>query len=164
MCRSVALPHAFAIRWFPRAVFLSDQCTNLQVFLKDNASLLKDCDVTMEIPVDTAIAFALTELEIRHNGHFGESDKDRGVFISARILWFMRRAPPSAELCLMSDTKGGFEVDGPPQTKPVGVAGPPANNPLRQGKGLLAFPVFARRDQIVILSYRIFWVIGRSGV
>lgn len=150
MCGSVALPHTFAVSLFPRAIFLSDQCTNLQVFLKDNASLRKDCDVTMEIPVDTALAFALTELEIRHDGHFGESDKDRSVFISARTL--CSSAPPSAELCLMSDTKGGFEVDGPPQTKAVGVAGPPANNPLRQGKGLFAFAVFARGDQILILS------------
>lgn len=27
----------------------------------------------MEIPVHTTIAFALTELEIRQDGHFGES-------------------------------------------------------------------------------------------
>lgn len=45
--------------------------TNLQVLLKDNASLKKDCNVTMEIPVQTTIAYALTELEIKESGCFG---------------------------------------------------------------------------------------------
>lgn len=36
----------------------------------------------------------------------------------------------------MSDTKGGFEVDGLHQTKAVGVTGAPANDQLRQGRGL----------------------------
>ncbi|KAM6995690.1 gasdermin-E-like [Tautogolabrus adspersus] len=58
-----------------------------KVSLKENGSLSKDSNVTMEIPIHTTIAYALIELEIRHDGHF--------------------------ELCLMSDTKGGFEVDGP---------------------------------------------------
>ncbi|KAM9310672.1 gasdermin-E-like isoform 2-T5 [Pholidichthys leucotaenia] len=57
-----------------------------KVTLKDNASLSKDSDVTMEIPTHTTIAYGLIELEIKQDGRF--------------------------ELCLMSDTKGGFEVDG----------------------------------------------------
>lgn len=47
--------------------------TNLQVLLKENGSLSKDSNVTMEIPVHTTIAYALIELEIKHNGHFGEN-------------------------------------------------------------------------------------------
>lgn len=45
---------------------------NPQISLKDNASLRKDSDVTMEIPVHTTIAFALTELEIERDGRYGE--------------------------------------------------------------------------------------------
>ncbi|CAN9514302.1 unnamed protein product [Ophioblennius macclurei] len=55
--------------------------------LKENGSLSKNSNVSMEIPTHTAIAYGLIELEIRHDGRF--------------------------ELCLMSDVKGGFEVDGP---------------------------------------------------
>ncbi|XP_034553014.1 gasdermin-E-like isoform X2 [Notolabrus celidotus] len=58
-----------------------------KVTLKENGSLTKDSNVTMEIPISTTIAYALIELEIKHDGHFG--------------------------LCLMSGTDGGFEVDGP---------------------------------------------------
>lgn len=58
-----------------------------KVSLTNNGSLSKDSNITMEIPVHTTIAYALIELEIKHNGNF--------------------------ELCLMSDTTGGFEVDGP---------------------------------------------------
>nr|XP_020492757.1 gasdermin-E [Labrus bergylta] len=58
-----------------------------KVSLKENGSLSKDSNITMEIPIHTTIAYAQIELEIRQDGHF--------------------------ELCLMSDTKGGFEVDGP---------------------------------------------------
>ncbi|XP_011604087.2 gasdermin Eb [Takifugu rubripes] len=83
-----------------------------KVFLKDNAYLMKDSNVTMEIPVQTTIAFAVTELEIRHDGHF--------------------------ELCLMSDVKGGFEVDGPPRTTAAGVTGAPANTHLRQEMAMLS--------------------------
>lgn len=36
---------------------------------------MKDSDVTMEIPIHTTIAFAITELEIRHDGCFGENFK-----------------------------------------------------------------------------------------
>lgn len=101
----------------------------------DNASLMKENNVIMEIPVHTTIAFAVTELEIRHDGHFGESCKIR-VFHFSKNSLFTPRASPSAELCLMSDTKGGFEVDGPPQTKAMGVTGAPANNHLRHGEVL----------------------------
>lgn len=46
--------------------------SNLQVSLKENGSLSKDSNVTMEIPVHTTIAYALIELEIKHDGHYGE--------------------------------------------------------------------------------------------
>uniref|UniRef100_A0A3Q3VTS5 Gasdermin pore forming domain-containing protein n=1 Tax=Mola mola TaxID=94237 RepID=A0A3Q3VTS5_MOLML len=89
--------------------------TNLQVLLKDNASLRKDSNVTMEIPVHTTIAYALIELEIKESGCF--------------------------ELCLMSYTTGGFEVDGPAQKVVVGASGAPAdsikNYQLRQELELL---------------------------
>ncbi|XP_054478021.1 gasdermin Eb [Anoplopoma fimbria] len=58
-----------------------------KVSLKENGSLSKDSDITMEIPIHTTIAYALIELEIKHDGHY--------------------------ELCLMPDTTGRFEVDGP---------------------------------------------------
>lgn len=44
----------------------------LQVSLKENGSLSKDSNVTMEIPTHTTIAYALIELEIKHDGCFGE--------------------------------------------------------------------------------------------
>lgn len=53
--------------------FMSGVITNLQVLLKENGSLSKDSNVTMEIPVHTTVAYALIELEIKHNGHFGEN-------------------------------------------------------------------------------------------
>lgn len=40
--------------------------------MKQNGSLSKDSNVTMEIPVHTTIAYALIELEIKHDGHYGE--------------------------------------------------------------------------------------------
>ena len=44
----------------------------------------------------------------------------------------------STELCLMSDTNGGFEVDGPVRKRLVGASGSPADTSetsrLRQGK------------------------------
>lgn len=59
-----------------------------KVSLKENASLCKDSNVTMEIPPQTTLAYALIELEVKHDGHF--------------------------KLCLMSGTNGGFEeVDSP---------------------------------------------------
>lgn len=54
--------------------------SNLQVFLKDNASLMKDSNVTMEIPIHTTIAFSITELEIRQDGCFGENFKTSVYF------------------------------------------------------------------------------------
>lgn len=54
-----------------------------KVSLKENASLSKDSNVTMEIPPHTTLAYALNELEVKHDGHF--------------------------KLCLMSGINGGFE-------------------------------------------------------
>lgn len=56
--------------------------------LKENASLGNDSDITMEIPTNTPIAYSLIELKIKHDGQF--------------------------ELCVLSDTNGGFDkVDSP---------------------------------------------------
>ncbi|KAM3614965.1 uncharacterized protein V6R79_021610 [Siganus canaliculatus] len=81
-----------------------------KVSLKENGSLSKDSNVTMEIPIHTTIAYALIELEIKQDGRY--------------------------ELCLMSDTRGGFEVDGPSGKELLGVSGAPAqtseNSCLRQ--------------------------------
>nr|XP_019948910.1 PREDICTED: non-syndromic hearing impairment protein 5 isoform X1 [Paralichthys olivaceus] len=68
-----------------------------KVSLKENGSLSKDSNVTMEIPTHTTIAYALLELEIKHDGCY--------------------------ELCLMSDTTGGFEVDGQAKKQLWGVSG-----------------------------------------
>ncbi|XP_029307874.1 gasdermin Eb [Cottoperca gobio] len=74
-----------------------------KVSLKENGSLSKDSNVTMEIPIHTTIAYALIELEIKHDGRYG--------------------------LCLMSDTMGGFEVDGPAKKGLSGIFGaPPSEN------------------------------------
>lgn len=45
----------------------------------------------MEIPVHTPVAFALTELEIRHDGRFGESC-EIGVFYFHKSSSFTPRA------------------------------------------------------------------------
>ncbi|XP_039972683.1 gasdermin Eb [Xiphias gladius] len=83
---------------------------NPKVSLRENGSLSKDSNVTMEIPTYTTIAYALIELEIKHDGCY--------------------------ELCLMSDTTGGFEVDCPAKTELCGVSGAVAhaseNSRLRQ--------------------------------
>lgn len=61
--------------------------TAKKVSLKENTSLGKDSNVTMEIPPHATLAYALIELEVKHDGHF--------------------------KLCLTSGTNGGFEeVDG----------------------------------------------------
>ncbi|XP_077577484.1 gasdermin-E-like [Stigmatopora nigra] len=73
-----------------------------KVSLKDNGSLSKDSNVTMEIPTNTTIAYALIDLEVKHDGHY--------------------------ELCLMSN-KGGFEVDSRTQKGQLGVTGAVSNNP-----------------------------------
>ncbi|XP_078143372.1 gasdermin Eb isoform X3 [Centroberyx gerrardi] len=70
-----------------------------KVTLKENGSLSKDSNVTMEIPSHTTIAYALIELEVKLNGHY--------------------------ELCLMSDTHGGFEVDGLGMKGLPGLSGAP---------------------------------------
>ncbi|XP_071388928.1 gasdermin Eb isoform X1 [Centroberyx affinis] len=70
-----------------------------KVSLKENGSLSKDSNVTMEIPSHTTIAYSLIELEVKLNGHY--------------------------ELCLMSDTHGGFEVDGLGMKGLLGLSGAP---------------------------------------
>ncbi|KAF7669433.1 hypothetical protein LDENG_00186450 [Lucifuga dentata] len=72
-----------------------------KVSLKENGSLNKDSNITMEIPSHTTIAYGLIELEVKFNGHY--------------------------ELCLMSDTYGGFEVDGPSKKAFVSVSGAPVH-------------------------------------
>lgn len=63
-----------AVRLLQRGVIKSESTfPQPQVSLKDNASLTKDSNVTMQIPTHSTIAFALDELEIRHDGHFGEN-------------------------------------------------------------------------------------------
>ncbi|XP_051812464.1 LOW QUALITY PROTEIN: gasdermin Eb [Acanthochromis polyacanthus] len=73
-----------------------------KLLLKENGSLSKDSNVTMEIPINTTIAYGLIELEIKHDGHY--------------------------ELCLMSNTDGGFEVDGPAKKGSVSVCRAPAHS------------------------------------
>ncbi|XP_037130340.1 gasdermin Eb isoform X2 [Syngnathus acus] len=83
-------------------IVTSQPCSVIEeVSLKDNGSLSKDSNVTMEIPTNTTLAYALVDLEVKHDGRY--------------------------ELCLMS-VKGGFEVDSPTQKGLVGVAGAPEQN------------------------------------
>ncbi|XP_068426168.1 gasdermin Eb [Clinocottus analis] len=70
-----------------------------KVSLKENGSLSKDSNVTMEIPIHTTLAYALIELEIKQDGRYA--------------------------LCLMSDTRGYFEVDGAPKKGLTGIFGAP---------------------------------------
>ncbi|XP_037532929.1 gasdermin Eb [Nematolebias whitei] len=79
-----------------------------KISLKENGSLNIDSNITMEIPINSTIAYGLLELEVRQNGHF--------------------------ELCLMSDTNGGFEdVDSPlEKTELLGVSGAPVKHTLQQ--------------------------------
>ncbi|RVE62565.1 hypothetical protein OJAV_G00158550 [Oryzias javanicus] len=56
-----------------------------RVSLKDNASLTKDSNVTIEIPISTTLAYSVTELVVHQDGHF--------------------------DLCVTCDTDGGFEMD-----------------------------------------------------
>ncbi|XP_061918989.1 gasdermin Eb [Entelurus aequoreus] len=82
-----------------------------KVILKDNGSLSKDSNISMEIPTNTTLAYALIELEVKHDGRY--------------------------DLCLMSNIKGGFEVDSPSEKVPLSVtaASVPNNsevNRLRQ--------------------------------
>nr|XP_014041864.1 unnamed protein product [Salmo salar] len=76
-----------------------------QVSVKENSSLHKDSNVSLEIPAHTVIAYCIIELEIKLNGHY--------------------------ELCLMSDTLGGFEVDGPVKKSLVGVPGAHDDTPKK---------------------------------
>ncbi|CAK6960544.1 gasdermin Eb [Scomber scombrus] len=77
-----------------------------KVSVMENGSLSKDSDVSMEIPTHTTLAYALIELEIKQDGHY--------------------------ELCLMSDTTGGFEVDGPDKRQLFGGSGASENSCLRE--------------------------------
>ncbi|XP_042173076.1 gasdermin-E-like [Oncorhynchus tshawytscha] len=76
-----------------------------QVSVKENSSLHKDSNVSLEIPAHTVIAYGIIELEIKLNGHY--------------------------DLCLMSDTLGGFEVDGPVKKSLVGVSGARDDTPKK---------------------------------
>uniref|UniRef100_A0A8C7M5D7 Gasdermin Eb n=2 Tax=Oncorhynchus mykiss TaxID=8022 RepID=A0A8C7M5D7_ONCMY len=76
-----------------------------QASVKENSSLHKDSNVSLEIPAHTVIAYGIIELEIKLNGHY--------------------------ELCLMSDTLGGFEVDGPVKKSLVGVSGARDDTPKK---------------------------------
>uniref|UniRef100_A0A3Q3LXN7 Gasdermin Eb n=1 Tax=Mastacembelus armatus TaxID=205130 RepID=A0A3Q3LXN7_9TELE len=91
-----------------------------KVSLKENGSLSKDSNVTMEIPTHTTIAYALIELEIKHDGRY--------------------------ELCLMSDTTGGFEVDSCTAKRLCAVSGAPVpisgNSCLQNGKLLFSPHLF----------------------
>ncbi|XP_012718094.2 gasdermin Eb [Fundulus heteroclitus] len=73
-----------------------------RIALRENTSLSTDSNITMEIPSHTTIAYSLIELEIKQDGHF--------------------------ELCLMSGTSGGFEVDGHVEERLLGVSAAPAEN------------------------------------
>lgn len=94
----------------------------------------------MEIPVHATIAYALIELEIKYDGHFGNENIficNSAAFPFPVCVFEMCLNVPT-ELCLMSDTTGGFEVDSPAFEGLVGVSGAPAdtseNNCLKQGK------------------------------
>lgn len=50
---------------------------------------MKDSNVTMEIPVHTTIAFGITELEIKHDGCFGENFKISVYFDKNSLLHLM---------------------------------------------------------------------------
>ncbi|XP_049587859.1 gasdermin Eb isoform X2 [Syngnathus scovelli] len=83
-------------------IVTSQPCSVIEeVSLKDNGSLSKDSNVTMEIPTNTTLAYALIDLEVKQDGRY--------------------------KLCLMS-VKGGFEVDSPTQKGLVGVTGAPEQN------------------------------------
>lgn len=61
-----------------------------KISLKENGSLDQDSNITLEIPVNTTIAYAVIELEIKLDGHF--------------------------EVCVTPDISGSFEVDGPAES------------------------------------------------
>ncbi|XP_030639149.1 gasdermin Eb [Chanos chanos] len=69
-------------------VFLNmSKLKRIQVSVTENGQIQTDVNVSEEIPVNTVLAYSLTELEVKSSGHY--------------------------ELCLLRDTSGGFEVDGP---------------------------------------------------
>lgn len=73
-----------------------------------------------------------------------------------------------AELCLLSDTKGGFEVDGLCQINVASFRGASENNNLKQGEGLFGTFLSPPGDQILVISAICFYFIsfssfGRAG-
>uniref|UniRef100_A0AAZ3SKF1 Non-syndromic hearing impairment protein 5 n=1 Tax=Oncorhynchus tshawytscha TaxID=74940 RepID=A0AAZ3SKF1_ONCTS len=56
-----------------------------QVSVKENSSLHKDSNVSLEIPAHTVIAYGIIELEIKLNGHY-ELEKLRGHFQLLSVL------------------------------------------------------------------------------
>lgn len=72
-----------------------------KVSVKQNSSLQKDSNITLEIPPHTVLAYGIIELVVKSSGKY--------------------------KLCLMSDTYGGFEVDGPVKEHVVGVTGASLN-------------------------------------
>lgn len=50
----------------------------------------------MEIPVQTTIAFAVTELDIRHDGHFGENFEISGLSEHEPLVAFDARRRPQS--------------------------------------------------------------------
>lgn len=66
-----AWPRTVLLWWL--IVVFTGVVPHLQVSLKENGSLSKDSNVTMEIPIHSTIAYALIELEIKHDGRYGET-------------------------------------------------------------------------------------------
>uniref|UniRef100_A0A1A7X742 Deafness, autosomal dominant 5 n=2 Tax=Iconisemion striatum TaxID=60296 RepID=A0A1A7X742_9TELE len=94
------------------------------VSLKENGKLNKDSNITMEIPTQTTIAYGVLELEVKQDGRF--------------------------ELCLMSDTNGGFEVDGTLMAKELlGVSGAPVET---SGNHIVQQQLEDLRDHFQLLS------------
>ncbi|XP_062848451.1 gasdermin Eb [Trichomycterus rosablanca] len=77
----------------------------IQVSVK-NGSHHSESNVCLEIPAKTALAYCLIELSVKNTGHF--------------------------ELCLLSGSNGGFEVDGPVNASAALLYGAPPEPPLRQ--------------------------------
>lgn len=126
-----------AIRLLPRGIFLSNQCQPAQICRFSWRTMqVYWRTVTLPWKFPSTLPLPLPSPSSRSDTTDTLVRAIRSVFYFSKKSLFMQHASLSAELCLMSDTKGGFEVDGPPQTKVVGVTGAPANNHLRQGKGL----------------------------
>ncbi|KAI4887868.1 hypothetical protein NFI96_015087, partial [Prochilodus magdalenae] len=77
----------------------------IQVSVK-NGSHKSDSNVSLEIPAKTALAYCVIELSVKSTGQF--------------------------ELCLLPDTHGGFEVDGPERKNVSKVYATPPISPTKQ--------------------------------